>query len=131
MEEVGVDKELLSFIDSVYHEQYSLIKNNCIHKSLRIQRKARETGTPADLVLCISVVRMKLLYNLTILSPHMYTVIEDKIVDVSLDPGHEAKYCLNREKGLLFPVNISRLGRKIRSLITSQSPQRKLDRDGY
>jgi hypothetical protein len=108
------DEELLSFIDSVYREPYSLLKNNCIHKSVRIQRKARERGKAADLITCVSLVKMKWLYGLPTLNPHMYAVIDGEKVDVSLDPGHEARYCRNTEKKLLFPVNISGIGRRIR-----------------
>ena len=126
-----MDQELLSFIDAVYHERYSLFANNCIHKSLKIRKRARETGMQADLIICISVVRMKILRNLPVVSPHMYTLIEGKMVDVSLDPGHEARYCLNSEKGLLFPVNISRIGKGIRRFAGFRLPQRKLNRDGY
>ena len=107
------DAELLSFIDSVYREPYSLLKNNCIHKSLRIRQKARERGKQVDIILCISVVTMKWLHGLPVPNPHMFTVVDGEKVDVSLDPGHEARYCRNTEKKLLFPVNVSRLGRLI------------------
>ena len=107
------DKELLVFIDSVYHEPYSLIHNNCIHKSIRISQKARERGKQADLIWCVSIVRMKILGNLPTVNPHMYCVIDGEKVDVSLDPGHEARYCLNSQKKLLFPVNISKIGRSL------------------
>ena len=32
------------FIDKVYREPYSLVSNNCIHKSLKIKAKAEELG---------------------------------------------------------------------------------------
>ncbi len=126
-----MDKELLSFIDSVYHEQYSLINNNCIHKSLKIRRKAKELGIQADLVWCTSVVRMKVLHDHFILSPHMYTIIKGQIIDVSLDPGHEARYCLNSEKKLILSINLSRIGRRIQRLTGFRISQRKLDQNGY
>ena len=126
-----MDKELLSFIDAVYLERYSLFTNNCIHKSLKIWKKARETGALVELILCISVVRMKILHGLPVFSPHMYTIIEGNMIDVSLDPGHEARYCLNSEKRLLFPVNVSRIGRRIRRLAGFRLPQRNLNQDGY
>jgi hypothetical protein len=127
---VEVDKEMLSFVDAVYHEQYSLIAHNCIHKSIKIQKKAQETGKQADLIACISVVRMKILRNLPVVSPHMYAIIDGEKVDVSLDPGHEARYCLNSAKRLLFPVNISRIGRRIRKLAGSRLSQGNLNSDG-
>jgi len=97
------------FIDSVYRESYSLIGNNCINKSLRIKAKAEELGKRADLICCISIVPIKKWYNFPTINPHVYTEIEGKKVDVSLDPGHEEKYCKNSEKKLIMPVNISKI----------------------
>lgn len=103
--------ELSAFIDAVYREPYSLISNNCIHKSLRIKAKAEELGMRADLICCISIVPIKKWHNFPAISPHVYAKIEGKKVDVSLDPGHEERYCKNSEKKLVMPVNISRMGR--------------------
>lgn len=126
-----MDEELLSFIDAVYQKQYSLVHNNCIHKSLRIREKARERGKQADLVLCISIVPIKRLHNFPTANLHMYTLIDGEKVDVSLDPGHEARYCRNREKKLLSPVNISKIGRNIRRITGFRISQRGMDRNGY
>ena len=79
------DRELLSFIDSVYREPYSLVHNNCIHKSIRISRKAKELGKRADLIWCISVVPMKILHGFPTFNPHMYAMIDGEKVDVSLE----------------------------------------------
>ena len=106
--------ELSEFINTVYREPYSLIANNCIHKSLRIRKRARELGRRADIVVCISVVPIKKWHIITF-NPHMYLRIDGNKVDVSLDPGHEAKYCKNSEKKLLFSVNVSRIGRIVRN----------------
>jgi hypothetical protein len=106
------DTALWPFVDSVYHERYSLISNNCIHKSVRIQRKARESGTAADLIACVSLVKMQWLGGLTVPSFHVYALIDGEKVDVSLDPWHEAKYCRNAEKRLLFPINLSAFRRR-------------------
>lgn len=118
------DSELLSFIDSIYREPYSLIKNNCIHKSLKIQRKARERGKAADLITCVSLVKMKWLRGLRVPSAHVYALVDGEKVDVSLDPGHEARYCRNAEKKFLFPVNISGIGRRIRRKADEKAPER-------
>ena len=105
--------ELLSFIDKVYREPYSLLGNNCIKKSLMIKAKAEELGKRADLICCVSIVPIKKWHNLPTINPHVYTEIEGKKIDVSLDPGHEEIYCKNSEKKLIMPVNISKLRRTI------------------
>jgi hypothetical protein len=109
--------KLSSFIDKVYKEPYSLAGNNCIHKSLKIRAKARELDKRADVILSLSVVPVRRLHNLRLANLHMYCLIDGKRVDVSLDPGHEAMYCRNREKKILAPLNISRLGRRLGSLV--------------
>ena len=103
--------ELSSFIDKIYREPYSLFGNNCISKSLKIKARSEELGKRADLIGCISIVPIKKWHNLPTVNPHLYLEIEGIKVDVSLDPGHEERYCKNSEKGLILPVNISRLGR--------------------
>lgn len=125
------DGELSSFINTIYREPYSLIHNNCLHKSLRIREKAKERGKQTDLVFCISVVPIKRLHNFPTVNLHMYALIDGEKVDVSLDPGHEARYCRNSEKSLLFPVNISKMGRSIRRITGFKRFQRDLDRNGY
>ena len=103
--------ELSSFIDEVYKEPYSLLSNNCINKSLKIKTKSEELGKRADLICCISIIPMKKWHNFPAISPHVYTEIEGKKIDVSLDPGHEEIYCKNSVKKLIMPVNISKLRR--------------------
>ena len=105
--------ELSSFIDEVYREPYSLFSNNCIRKSLRIKTRAAALGKRVDLICCISIVPIKKWHNFPVISPHVYTEIEGKKVDVSLDPGHEKIYCKNSEKKIILPVNISRLRRTL------------------
>jgi hypothetical protein len=124
------DAELLSFIDRNYREPYALIKNNCIHKSLRIRKKARERGRFVDIMICISVVPVDWLKGLPVPCPHMYTLIDGEKVDVSLDPEHEARYCRNEDKKLLFPVNVSQLLRRITGR-ARDIPERQMDQDGY
>ncbi len=103
--------ELLSLIDEVHKEPYSLFRNNCINKSLKIKAKAEELGKGADLICCISIVPIKKWHDLPTINPHIYTEIEGKKIDVSLDPEHEEMYCKNSEKKLIMPVNVSGLGR--------------------
>lgn len=103
--------ELSSFIDRVYRETYFLLGNNCIRKSLKIKAKAEELGKRADLITCISIVPIKKWHNFPTVNFHLYAEVDGKKVDVSLDPGHEARYCKNSEKKLIMPVNISKLRR--------------------
>jgi hypothetical protein len=100
--------ELLSFIGAVHREGFSLIRNNCIHKSL-----VEEMGGEADLIYCLAIVPIKKFYNFPIAIPHVYTLIEGRKVDVALDPQSEEVYCKNDELKLVLPVNISKVRRII------------------
>ena len=108
-----------SFVDVIYREPYFLLGNNCIRKSLKIKAKAEELGKQTDLICCLSIVPIKKWHNLPTVNLHVYTEIEGKKVDVSLDPGHEARYCKNSEKKLILPVNISKLGRRLSRVQTT------------
>lgn len=121
-------EELKSFIDTVYREPYSLLKNNCIHKSLRIKAKAEELGSRADIVTCISVVPIKKWHDFPSVNFHMYALVDGQKVDVSLDPRHEEMYCKNSEKRLLLPVNVSRLKRTV---LRAVSPIARRERNAY
>lgn len=125
------DAELVSFIDGVYREPYSLLKNNCINKSLKIRRKARERGRQVDIILCFSVVPLDWLGGRAIPCPHMYTLVDGVKVDVSLDPGHEARYCRNQDKKLILPINVSKLARRIRGKTGNKPSETQLDQHGY
>jgi len=103
--------ELSPFIDAVYREPYSLVSNNCIHKSLRIKAKAEELGKRTDLICCIMVVPINKWHNFPIVIPHVYAEIEGEKIDVALDPGREEIFCKNSEQKILMPVNISKIRR--------------------
>lgn len=105
--------ELSFFIEAVYKERYSLISNNCIHKSLRIKTKAEELGRRADLICCLSILPIKKFHNFPIVFPHVYTKIGGRTVDVALDPKSEEVFCKNDEQKRVMPVNISRMRRII------------------
>jgi len=98
--------EMKQFIEEVYREPYSLISNNCIHKSIKIAKKAGELGQNAQLVACWSIVPMKILRGFPTVQPHMYVEVEGGRVDVSLDPHHEEVYCKNNEKIIILPVKL-------------------------
>jgi len=100
------NQEMAEFIEETYHQPYSLLSNNCIHKSLRIARKARELGKDAQLVACCSIVRWDYRGGLLVPGPHVYVLVEGQRVDVSLDSKSEEKYCPNSAKIILFPVRL-------------------------
>jgi hypothetical protein len=106
-----MNDELSVFIDSVYKQPYSLARNNCINKSLRIRAKAEELGIKADLICCIAIVPVKKRHNIRIAGPHVYTEIEGKRVDVAHDPRREELWCNNSEIKVVMPVNISKIRR--------------------
>ena len=106
-----MNDQLSAFIDAVYREPYSLVRNNCINKSLRIKAKAEGLGMRADLIGCIAMVRVKKWHNLLIISPHFYTEIERERVDVAHDPRREELWCKNSEIKVVMPVNISKMRR--------------------
>ena len=105
-----MNEELSTFIDEVYKEPYSLIFNNCINKSLRIMAKAESLGMKTDFIGCIAVLKAKR-YRMRIVSPHFYSEIAGKKVDVALDPIRERIYCKNSEVKIVMPVNISEIWR--------------------
>jgi len=98
--------EMAEFIEETYHQPYSVCSNNCIHKSLRIARKARELGMDAQLVACCSIERWDVLRGALAPGPHMYVLVEGKRVDVASDPETERKHRPNNERMILFPVKL-------------------------
>lgn len=68
------------------------MRNNCIHKSARIGRKARELGKDARLIVCWSIVPMKILPAFPAIQPHMHAEVEGRRVDVSLGPERKDHY---------------------------------------
>jgi hypothetical protein len=98
--------ELRRFIEEVYKEPYSLLSNNCVHKSIKIAKKAQELGMETRLVACLTFARMKILKRFPTIQPHMYVEVMGKRVDVSADPYHEEIFCKNTEKIILFPVKL-------------------------
>jgi len=110
-EAVIVNQELADFVDEVYKEPYSLVFNNCIDKSLRIMAKAESLGMKADLIGCVAVLKANCYRGLPIVSPHFYSEIDGRKVDVALDPVREQIYCPNSEVKIIMPLNISEMGR--------------------
>lgn len=110
-------QELSSYIDSVYREPYSLMRNNCIHKTLKIRAKARELGKQADLIFSLLFFSVRKLRDLPLLTPHLYLIINGRKIDVPLSPAQERKICKNIDVLPLISLNVSELARKLRFLI--------------
>lgn len=102
--------ELEEFIEEVHNEPFNILSNNCIHKHTRIVNKARELGHDASLMGCISVIPIRPAAGIPLISPHFYAVIDDKTVDVSLQPDLERGIWPNEDIARLLPINISKLG---------------------
>ena len=85
------------------------MSNNCVHKPVKIARKAQGSGKDARLVACWSIVPMKVLRGFPTIQPHMYVEVEGEGVDVSLDPHHEGVYCKNSKKIIVLPVKLPKL----------------------
>jgi len=104
--------ELDDFVDKTYREPYSLIKNNCFHKSIKIMKRARELGKDATLVICWSIEDSRIFNGLPpVVMPHMYTEVNGRKVDVTYDPDTEKVLCSNTERVTVLPIKLPRIGR--------------------
>lgn len=101
--------ELEKFIEEVHNEPFNILSNNCIHKHTRIVRKAKELGHDASLMGCISVIPIKPVAGMPLIGPHFYAKVDDKTVDVSMQPALEQAIWRNEDIFRLFPVNVSKL----------------------
>lgn len=102
--------EMKQFIEKVYKEPFSPLGNNCLRKSIKIARKARELGMDADLVLCWSIVPHKMLGGFPTIQPHVYAEVERQRVDVPFDPITEKeRHCKNSEQIIVLPLRLPRL----------------------
>jgi len=98
--------EMAEFIEETYHQPYSVLSNNCVHKSVRIAGKAKELRKDARLVVCCSVEHWDFLGGAMAPGPHMYVLVEGKRVDVASDPETEKEHRPNSERIILFPVKL-------------------------
>lgn len=101
--------ELDKFIEEVHNEHFNLASNNCIHKHVRIVNKARELGHDASIMGCLGVVPIKPMGGIPFIWPHVYAKIDDKIVDVSLEPELEKEVWPSKDILRIFPSNLSKL----------------------
>ena len=101
--------ELQKFIEEVHNEPFNILSNNCIHKHARIVRKARELGHDASLMGCISIIPLRPVAGVPLIGPHIYAKVDDKVVDVSMEPELEQTMWKNKDVFRLFSVNVSKL----------------------
>lgn len=106
-------KELEDYIELVHREPYHILKNNCIHKTVKIFRKCKELNYPAKFVLCFSKTppiwrfmgKRKLI---PLMLPHCYLIIDGGRVDVSLSPEQEEELFPNGDIKVYLPIVIAR-----------------------
>lgn len=110
--------ELQKFIEEVHNEPFNLASNNCVHKHIRIINKARELGHDASLIGCISVIPIRPAGGVPLIGPHFYAKVDDKTVDVSMEPELEKVMWRNEDIFRLFPINVS----KLRPMYPSEGP---------
>ena len=91
------------FIEQVHREPYNLLVNNCLGKSSRIVRRARDLGHDARLMACVAIVPRR---PLPFVAPHFYAEVDGGIVDVAMDPAMEAWVCRNEELVRLAPIEM-------------------------
>jgi hypothetical protein len=104
-----MNDEMTKYIGRIHNETYNLFANNCIHKSLKIFKKAKELGIKAELVVCISSVPgIRGLIPLFGLWPHFFVLLEGQKVDVALSPEQEEKFWKNSDLKIFLPLKIAR-----------------------
>ena len=101
--------ELEKYIEEIHNEPYGILSNNCLHKHIRIVRKARELGHDASLMTCLSVTPIRPIAGVPLIGPHFYAKIDGKMVDVSMEPALERILYKNEDRIRLFPVDVGKL----------------------
>jgi len=101
------EARMKQFIGKVYHEPFSLLTNNCFHKSIRIVRKAHELGLSANLVVTpISITPRRTFPYISRVLPHCFVRLEGQKVDVVLDPATEQSWCQNNQIISIAPIDL-------------------------
>lgn len=100
---------LEQFIEDVHNEPFNILSNNCVHKHIRIVNKARELGHEASLMGSISVIPVKPMAGVPLISPHFYAKVDGKTIDVSMEPAMEEVIWRNEDIIRIAPVNMSKL----------------------
>ncbi len=99
-------EEIVEYIVRIHNEPYNFFLNSCIHKSVRIYRKAAGLNTNAQLYLCIAV-NPKWRGPAPKVSPHVYSVVDGERIEVSLSPEQEQEYWKNSDVKTYWPVRIA------------------------
>lgn len=101
------EARMKQFIDKVYHEPFSLLTNNCFHKSIKVVRKAHELGLSANLVVApISITPRRTFPFIPRILPHCFVRLEGQKVDVALDPATEEAWCKNSQIISIAPIDL-------------------------
>jgi len=104
-----MNAEMTKYIRQIHNETYNLFGNNCIRKSLKIFKKAKEMGIQAELVVCISRrPGIRGLIPLFGLGPHVFVLLNGQKVDVALSPEQEEKYWRNSDLKIFLPMKLAR-----------------------
>ena len=94
---------LAEFIEQVHREPYHLLTNNCYQKHSRVVRRARDLGHAARLMACIALLPTR---PLPLLVPHFYAEVDNRVVDVAMDPVMEAWAYRNDQVLKLAPIEM-------------------------
>ena len=101
------EARMKQFIDQVYHEPFSLLTNNCFHKSIKVVRKAHELGLSANLVVApISITPRGTFPYIPRVLPHCFVRLEGQKVDVPLDLATEQIWCENNQIISIAPIDL-------------------------
>ena len=71
---------------------YSVLRDNCLTKSIEFARRCTATGLEARVVLCLALFRLRvpvLGFKLPVLGPHFYTEVLGKKYEVSREFRNE------------------------------------------
>ena len=101
------EARMKQFIDKVYHEPFSLLTNNCFHKSIKVVRKAHELGLSANLVVApISITPRRTFPYIPMVPPHCFVRLKRQKVDVARDPATEQIWCENNQIISIAPIDL-------------------------
>ncbi len=83
-----LDLKVEEIAGNLRQEPYSLLRNDCIIKSVRFARECRQSGIPAKVVLCIGLVKAKILtWWLVLPVIHAWGEVNDRRIEVSRPLG--------------------------------------------
>ena len=99
--QIDPNNEFEEYIEKIHIEPYSLITNNCYHKSWKVIKESLRRGKDADLITCPSR------FPVPPIIPHFYAKVNEKIVDVAFNPELERIFGKGRAKPYFLPFNLT------------------------